>query len=69
MTARWTRGGGKQVQGKTKEEQIGRFKLFLHRGINGIHKFLHTFNAVCVHVTYAVETMHAICKDLHEVLY
>ena len=44
--------------------EIGRFKLFLHRGINIVHEFSCTRNAVCVHVTRTVVTMHAICEGM-----
>ena len=44
--------------------EIGRFKLFLHRGINTVHKLLCTHNAVCVHVTFTVVSVHAICEGL-----
>ena len=65
MTTWWTRGGGNQVRGrKKKEEHIGRFKLFLHRGINNVHEFSCMCNAVCVHVTCTVVTVHAICEGL-----
>ena len=49
---------------KKKKEHIGRFKLFLHRGINTLHEFSCTCNAVCVHVTCTVVTVHAICEGL-----
>ena len=39
-----------------RNTNTGRFKLFLYRGINTMHKFLCTHNAVCVHVTYTVVT-------------
>ena len=35
----WTRGGSNQAQGRKKEEHMGRFKLFLYRGINIVHNF------------------------------
>ena len=41
MTTRWTRGG-KQKQSRKKD--IGRFRLFLHRGINTMHKLLCILN-------------------------
>ena len=47
-----------------KDEHMGRFKLFLHSQINTMHKFLWTYNAVCVHATCTVVTMHAICEGL-----
>ena len=62
MTTQRMRGGGNQAQGRKKEEHIGRFKLFLHKGINNVHEFLHTYNATCVHVT--VITVHTICEGL-----
>ena len=37
---------------KKKEEHTGRFKLFLHREINTVHKF-------CVHVTPFARTLRA----------
>ena len=40
------------------------FKLFLHRGISTVHEFSCTRNAVCVHVTCTVVTVHTICEDL-----
>ena len=39
-----------------RNTNTGRFKLFLYRGINTMHKFLCMHNAVCVHVTYTVVT-------------
>ena len=45
-----------------KNEHIARFKLFLHGGINTVHKFLGMRNVVCMHVTYIF--MHAICDGL-----
>ena len=47
-----------------KEENIGRFKLFLHRGINSVHKFLCTCNTVCMHITCTVVTVHGIFEGL-----
>ena len=37
-------------QKKKEDKHIGRFKLFLHIGINTVHEFSCTCNAVCVHV-------------------
>ena len=35
-----------------KKEEICKFKLFLHRGINIMHKFLCPCNTVCMHFTH-----------------
>ena len=40
MTTWWSRSSTEQK----KKEDVGRFKLFLHRGINTVHKFLCKFN-------------------------
>ena len=48
--------------GQKKKEHTGRFKLFLHRGINNVHKFLCTCNAVCLRITCMVVTVCAICE-------
>ena len=40
-----------------KKEDIGRFSLFLYRGINTAHKFSCTFIAVCLHITCTVTTV------------
>ena len=40
-------------------------KLFLHRGINTVHKFSSIHNAICVHVTYTVVTVHTVCESLY----
>ena len=45
--------------------EIGRFKLFLPRGNNTVHKFLHMSNTVCIQATCTVPTMHTICEGLH----
>ena len=68
MTIQQTRGKGNQVQRRKNEKKknIGRFKLFLHGGINTMHKFLCTCNSVCMHVTYMIVTAHAICERLDE---
>ena len=63
MDPRWTRRRGNQAQGREKTN-IFRFKLFLYRGINTVHEFLCTRNAVCVDVTYTVLTVRAICEGL-----
>ena len=47
-----------------KNEHTGRFKLFLYRGIDTVHKFSCMCDAVCVHVTCAVVTLHPFCKGL-----
>ena len=44
-----------------EDQQI---QIFLHKGINTIHKFLCKRNAVCMHVRCIVVTMQAICKGL-----
>ena len=61
MTTWWTREAGNQAQGRKIHWQI---KIFLHRGINTLHKFLCTYNSICVHVTCAVVSMHTICGGL-----
>lgn len=52
---------------KKKDKRIGRFKLFLHGGISTLHKCSCMCNAFCVHVTYTVVTMHAICEGQQDV--
>ena len=47
-----------------RDGHIGRFKSFLQRGVNTLHEFSCTRNAVCEHVTYTVVTVHAICEGL-----
>ena len=44
--------------------EIGRFKLFLHREITTMYKFLCKRNTICVHIAYTVITVHTICEDL-----
>ena len=52
--------------------EIGRFKLFLHRGINTVHEFLYMHNAVLVYVAqHSLRTHYvhghnlaAICEGL-----
>ena len=45
--------------------EIGRFKLFFHRGINTVrNQFSCTRNTVCVHVTCTVIIVHIICEGL-----
>ena len=52
------------AQGRKKRRTywLNRFKLFLHRGINTRHN--NWCNAVCMHVTYTIVTIHAICEGL-----
>ena len=47
-----------------KDEQNGRFKLFLLREINTVHELLCTRIAVYLHVTWLAVTVHAICEGL-----
>ena len=35
---------------KRKNKRIERFKLFLDRGINTVHKFMHKCDSICLHV-------------------
>ena len=42
--------------------EIARFRLFLHRGINNVQKFLCLCNTVCLHVTFV--TMCVIFEGL-----
>lgn len=44
--------------------ETDRFKLFLDTGINTVHEFSCTDNVVCVHVTFTVVTVHAVCEGL-----
>ena len=59
-----TNNGMRQPSTGEKKEQIGKFKLFLHRGIDTVHKFACACNAFCVHVTYTIVTVHAIYEGL-----
>ena len=43
---------------------ILRFKLFLHRGINTVDKSSCTRNPVCMNIRCTVVIMHAICEGL-----
>ena len=46
--------------------ETGRFKLFLYRGINTMHKFLCMCNAICMHVKCTViPFVHAISEGLY----
>ena len=47
-----------------KDEHIGRFKLFLLRKINTLHKLSCTHDAVYVHITCMTVTWHANCEGL-----
>lgn len=38
--------------------------LFSYAGIDVIHKFSCTHDAVCMHVTYTVVTVHTLCENL-----
>ena len=49
---------------KKKPKPIGRFKLFLPRGANVVHKFLCMCSIVCVHIIYMVIIVHGICEGL-----
>ena len=59
MTTRWTKEGGHKHRTE-KDKYVGR----LHREINTMHEYSCTQNTVCVHVTYTVVTVHAICEGL-----
>ena len=63
MVTQWTTRWDNQAQGR-KKEHIGRFNLFLHRGINTVHKFACACNAFSMHVTYTIVTVHAIYEGL-----
>ena len=56
--------GGNQPQSR-KKEPISRFKLFLHRGINTVPKFLWMCNTDCMLSTCTALIVHAICEGLH----
>ena len=63
MATRWTKEGGdkqKKTKDRKKDKHIGR----LHRGINTVHEYSCTHIGVCVHVTYTVVAVHAVCKGL-----
>ena len=64
MTTQWTRGGDNQDPGTKKDKHIDRLKVFLHREINTVHKFLCADNVIYMHVTCTAVTMHAICEGL-----
>ena len=49
---------------KKKEGHIDRFISVLHREINTVDEFSCTCDAVCMHVTHTVVTVHAICEGL-----
>ena len=65
MITYWTRAEGNQAQSRKKEEHIGIFKLFLHRGINAVHEFLCLCNVICMYVTYTLVTVHSVCEEQH----
>ena len=47
-----------------KDEHIGRIKLFLHREISNMHRFLCMQNAIYVHVMCLVVIEHVISEGL-----
>ena len=54
------RGGSQGQSRKKKTDTPLDSSYFLHRGINTVHRFLCTRDAVCMHVT----TMHVIYEGL-----
>ena len=69
MTTQRMRGRSKQAQCRKKVEHIGRFNLFLYRGISTVHRFSCMCNAVCDHVTYTGVTVHGSCEGLKSMSY
>ena len=45
-----------------------RIQIIFTHGINTVHGFSFTHKAVCVHVTYTVANVHAICEGLRKAL-
>ena len=56
--------GSRRQPNTEQNKKEHRFRLFLQRGINTLHKFSCMYNSVCVHITYTVVTVHAICEGL-----
>ena len=62
MTTRSTRGSNEGL-GRKKRRTHWQIQI-ISRGSNNVPEFWCTRNAVCVHVTYTVVTVHVICEGL-----